>query len=78
MISTMFTSESLHIDNNQIVVRYVRLPRFEQLTGYTQKAVRRKIENGVWLEGSEYRRAPDGRIMVDLEGYKKWVEKSEA
>lgn len=70
----MLNSQLLHDDNTQLDVRYVRLPRFEQLTGYTQKAVRRKIEAGVWLEGREYRRAPDGRIMVDLEGYKKWVE----
>lgn len=54
--------------------RYVRLPLFERLTGYTQKAVRRKIEEGVWLEGKQYKRAPDGHILVDLEGYEKWVE----
>lgn len=58
--------------------RYVRLPLFERLTGYTQKAVRRKIESGAWLEGREYRRAPDGHIIVDLHGYQKWVEKSPA
>lgn len=58
--------------------RYVRLPLFERLTGYTQKAVRRKIESGAWLEGREYRRAPDGHIIVDMHGYQKWVEKSPA
>ena len=54
--------------------RYVRLNRFELLTGYTEKAVRRKIEEGIWLEGREFRRAPDGHILVDLLGYEKWVE----
>lgn len=54
--------------------RYVRLPLFERLTGYTQKAVRRKIEEGVWVEGREYRRAPDGHIIIDLTGYERWVE----
>ncbi len=34
-------------------VRYVTLSRFEGLTGYTQKAARRKIEDGVWIEGFE-------------------------
>lgn len=58
--------------------RYVRLTLFEKLTGYTQKAVRRKIETGVWIEGREYRRAPDGHIIVDLQGYERWVEKSAA
>lgn len=54
--------------------RYVRLPLFERMTGYTQKAVRRKIEEGHWLEGRQYKRAPDGHILVDMEGYARWVE----
>lgn len=55
-------------------VKYVRVARFCELTGYTDKAVRRKIEDGVWLEGREYRRAPDNTIVIDTEGYQKWVE----
>jgi hypothetical protein len=55
-------------------VRYVRIPVFEALTGYTVKAIQKKIEEGKWLEGREYRKAPDGHIVVDLEGYEKWVE----
>jgi len=58
--------------------RYIRLPLFERLTGYSQKAVRRKIESGAWLEGREYRRAPDGHIIIDMQGYYKWVEKAAA
>ncbi len=55
-------------------LRFVRVNLFCQLSGYTDKAVRRKIQEGVWLEGQEYRRAPDGRILIDTEGYGKWVE----
>ncbi len=55
--------------------RYVQPVKFEQLTGYTVKAVERKIERGDWVEGHEYRKAPDGRILVDLDGYNRWVEK---
>jgi hypothetical protein len=54
-------------------LRYVRVNLFCQLSGYTDKAVRRKIQEGVWLEGAEYRRAPDGRILIDTEAYEKWV-----
>lgn len=54
--------------------RYVKLPLFEAITGYTEKAVRRKIEEGHWLEGKQFRRAPDGHILIDLEGYYQWVE----
>lgn len=53
---------------------YVRIKKFVELTGYTDKAVYRKIEDGVWLEGKQYRRAPDGNICIDMEGYAKWVE----
>ena len=51
----------------------VTLALFESVTGYTEKAVRRKIEDGVWLERREFIRAPDGRILVDMEGYYAWA-----
>ena len=54
--------------------RYVRLPIFEAITGYTERAVEGKIREAVWMEGIHYRRAPDGHILVDMEGYYKWVE----
>lgn len=54
--------------------RYVKLPLFESISGYTEKAIRRKIEDGHWLEGQQFRRAPDGHILIDLEGYYRWVE----
>jgi hypothetical protein len=53
---------------------YVRIPLAAELTGYSQKAIRRKIESGVWLEGQQYRRAPDGSILVSIRGYEQWVE----
>lgn len=55
--------------------RYVLIPLFSSLTGYTPKAIRRKIEDGVWVEGGQFRRAPDGHILMDLQGYYEWVEK---
>lgn len=55
-------------------MRYVRIVKFCELSGYTEKAVRRKIDDGVWVAGREYRRAPDGSLQIDLEGYARWVE----
>lgn len=55
-------------------VYYVQISRFEALTGYSEKAVRRKIEEGIWAEGKEYAKAPDGRILINLVGYHKWVQ----
>ncbi|QDX82861.1 hypothetical protein B9N43_05625 [Denitratisoma sp. DHT3] len=54
--------------------RYVRLKLFSELTGYSVKALQRKIEDGIWREGQEYLRGPDGRILVDVLGYDKWVQ----
>ncbi|MES2264300.1 MAG: excisionase [Pseudomonadota bacterium] len=47
---------------------------FSVRTGYTEKAVRRKIEDGLWVEGIHYRRAPDGHITMNLLEYYRWVE----
>lgn len=44
------------------------------MTDWSEKAVRRKIEDGVWIEGREYHRAPDGNIVIDIMGYNRWAE----
>lgn len=59
-----------------MTVQYVRIAKFAAETGYTEKAVRRKIEEGVWTEGVHYRRAPDGAIHINVEAYNQWVESS--
>jgi len=62
------------IASNPTTARYVLLPLANLLTGYTVKAMQRKIERGDWQEGKVWRRAPDGRILIDLVGYHRWVE----
>ena len=54
--------------------RYVLLSLANQITGYTVKAMQRKIERGDWIEGKVWIRAPDGHVLIDMEGYRKWVE----
>lgn len=54
-------------------VNCVRICKFEELSGYTEKAVRRKIEDGVWTQGVQYHRAPDGNIVIDIKGYEAWA-----
>jgi hypothetical protein len=66
--------ERLAADVAAMSVRYVRVRKFTELSGYTEKAIYRKIEDGVWMLGREYRRAPDGCICIDIEGYHTWVE----
>jgi hypothetical protein len=53
---------------------YVTIPVAAAVTGYSPKAIRRKIESGVWLENREYRKAPDGHVLISLQGYERWVE----
>lgn len=43
------------------------------MTGLTRKAIERKIERGVWIEGAHFRRR-DGSIFIDMEAYARWVE----
>jgi hypothetical protein len=54
--------------------RYVLLPLANLLTGYSVKAMERKIERGDWQEGKVWKRAPDGRIVIDVLGYQRWIE----
>jgi predicted HNH restriction endonuclease len=65
------------------MIRYVLIeafcdPRAVNYAGYTDKAVRRKIESGVWLEGEVWIKGPDGHILIDLRGYNKWVRSTNA
>lgn len=52
--------------------QHVTIALAATLTGLSGKAIRRKIEEGKWLEGREYRRR-DGSIFVDMKGYSQWV-----
>jgi hypothetical protein len=70
------------LDDNLVIRaplgRYVRPSIAATATGLTVKAIERKIEDGKWIEGREYRRAPDGRIYIDMRGFEKWVETAAA
>jgi hypothetical protein len=69
---------SLNSERSQPVMvasaRYVLLPLANVVTGYSVKAMERKIERGDWVEGKVWKRAPDGHILIDLVGYQRWVE----
>lgn len=56
-----------------VPARYVLPELAEAATGYTVKAMMRKIDEGVWVEGAEWIKAPDGRRLIDLRGYERWA-----
>ncbi len=51
----------------------VTTKKFSELTGYSLEAIKGKINNGVWIEGMIWHKAPDGRRMLDMEAYDKWA-----
>jgi len=55
------------------MLRWLTIEKFSAESGYTPHAVRNKIKRGDWLEGHVWVKAPDGRILIDTEGYEKWV-----
>lgn len=58
--------------------QYVQKSVAAALTGYSVKAQQRKIEEGVWREGHEWIKGPDGLQLISVEGYNKWVESARA
>ena len=55
------------------MVNHVTIDKFKELTGYTRDAVQSKIKRGQWVEGREFKKAPDGRILIYLPGFEAWV-----
>lgn len=47
-------------------------------SGYSEKAVRHKIDRGIWLKGHQYVKAPDGRILIDTEAIERWAKGDKA
>lgn len=55
-------------------MRFVTIKKFSALTGYSEDAVRSKITRGDWLRDHMFRKAPDGRILMDIEAFNDWAE----
>jgi hypothetical protein len=56
------------------MLRYLTIPKFSAESGYSEDAIRTKIRDGIWREGQEWKKAPDGRVLIDVDGYHRWVE----
>lgn len=55
------------------MTRHVTIQRAAELTGYTVRAIETKIERGVWAYGKVWIRAPDNRVLIDMQGYEEWA-----
>ena len=58
--------------------RFLTVELFSAMTGLSPGAVRKRIERGVYLEGKQFRRAPDGRVWMDTKGHEQWVARETA
>lgn len=58
-------------------MRYLTVRKFSSESGYTEAAIRSKIADGTWRKDCVWRKAPDGRVLIDVIGYEAWVEMGE-
>lgn len=59
-------------------VNYLTIKKFCLESGYSPAAIYKKINNGVWCEGAEFIKAPDGRVLISVTGFNKWAENIQA
>jgi hypothetical protein len=52
---------------------FVTITLASAMTGLSEKAIRRKIEEGKWLVGREVFKSPDGGVFVSIKGFENWV-----
>lgn len=55
-------------------LKYMLIGKMSQESGYSEKALRRKIEDGVLIQGVHYVKSPDGRININVERFQEWLE----
>ena len=56
------------------MMKWVLIKRLSELIGYTDDAIRSKIKKGVWQCGVHWTKAPDGRILFNVEAIHRWIE----
>lgn len=55
-------------------MKRVTISFFSKQSGYTEKAIRNKIDRGDWSEHHHWVKAPDGRILIHVAGIERWIE----
>ena len=55
-------------------MKWVTIKKCANDTGYSEEAIRAKIKKSVWKYKVHFRKAPDGRIVINVEEIEKWME----
>ncbi len=53
--------------------QYVSIDLAAAMFGTTRSSIENRIGKGVWLEGRQYYRAPDGTRWIIVAGVNKWI-----
>lgn len=56
------------------MVNYKTIKQFSAESGYSVDAINAKISGKVWEQNKVWFKAPDGRRLISVEGYNRWVE----
>ena len=59
-------------------MKWVLIKKVVEIVGYTENAIRAKIKKGVWICGVHWTKAPDNRILFNIEAIQQWVEGKKA
>jgi hypothetical protein len=54
--------------------KWVRIKKLCEITGETDDGARYNMTSGMWPEDLLWRKAPNGRIYINVENYNRWVE----
>jgi len=58
---------------NGDIMNWVTIKKFSELSGYSEDAIRAKRKKGQWVIDQQFKKAPDGRILISLKGVEKWI-----
>lgn len=57
-----------------LIMNWVKLKRYCEISGDTSNAVHAKRKRGMWLDGVQCKVGPDGNIWINLVEVERWVE----
>lgn len=55
-------------------IKWIRLPKYCELTGDTSDAVHARRRKRHWIDGVQCRIGPDGNLWIDPQEVTRWVE----
>jgi len=54
-------------------MEWVTIKKCVELSGYTRKAIENKKGKGIWKQGKHWVKAPDGRILINIQAIQSWI-----